>query len=163
MTISQSTIKKFMPIIYVPKQNKKKYFRNDVLCEIFPIFAVLWYHWPEDDKTGKPDYEPVILVFNNDSLVAIGIRPHESYKYTTKWMTEGSRPIIVFQSPWHAPMMSKHSILDGLTSTFASRIFSDRITHYNIVLHKRPPQWYVKNGTDKDVYDYAQCIANKIL
>jgi hypothetical protein len=161
MAVNSTTIEKFIPIIYVPKQSEKKYFRSDVLCEIFPIFAVLWYHWPEDDKTRKADYEPVILIFRSDSLVAIGIRPHKEYKYATKWLTEGSRPVIVFQSSWHAPIINTGSFRDTLTPVFTSSLFSDKITEYNLV-YRKPPRWYIKDGTETDVYEYAKQLANNI-
>ena len=152
----ETLIERFKPIIYVPKE-EAEYQLTKVLYEIYSSCAILWYYWPEDDYTGKPDYEPVILVFKEEQLAAIGIRPHEKYGYTTRWLAEGRRPIIVFTTPWHAPKVFQGKMRDFLTAAFASPVVSRRIEDYQLTREK-PPEWYVKDGAKISVYDYADMI-----
>lgn len=161
LTVTKDMVERFKPIIYVPKEPTGFQLIN-VLYEIFQNFAILWYHWPFDDYTEKPDYEPVILVFNDTDLVAIGIRPHENHTYSVRWLTEGTRPVIVFETPWHGPVIFRGAINDGLTAAFTSSLFSDRIDEYDVTEGK-PPQWYIKDGTAVEIYEYAEQIASVVL
>ena len=63
-------LEKFKPIIHVPREEPDCQL-IDVLFELRPRYIILWYHWPNDDYTGKPDYEPVILFLKANQLVAI--------------------------------------------------------------------------------------------
>jgi hypothetical protein len=156
MSISFDLIQRFKPIVYVPKEGRARKL-VDILYETSDLYAVLWFHWPYDDYTGKRDYEPVVLVFRNDRLHKIGIRPHERYLSYNRWQAEESRPIVVFHTAWHAPMVK--GTLRGTLVSFYSKIErSTRLDKYNIK-KGRPPTWYNKNGTDKEVYSFADEIS----
>lgn len=156
MSLSKSLVEKYKPVIYVPKEPKNAQL-IDVLLEIFSTYAILWYHWPFDDYSGKEDYEPVILVFKNDLLIRIGIRPHEKHDYYNSWVTENGKPVIVFTTPWHGPNISRGGLKDSLSGAFAYLV-SDKIIDYELT-NSKPPIWYIKDGTDIEIYDYAEQIA----
>jgi len=147
------------PVIYVPKE-LPGYELAGVLYESHKCCGVLWYHWPADDATGKPDYEPVILLFAKGQLAAIGTRPHTEYKDTDRWLVERGRPIIVFEFGWHAPKIYRGRVRDALTAAFTHPMVSKPIRDYSLTPGK-PPQWYVKDDASISVYDYADQMIQK--
>ncbi len=151
-------VERFKPIIYVPRESPGDRL-IDVLLEEAEAYSILWYHWPHDDYTGKEDYEPVMLFFLRDGLQAIGIRPHERYRLARRWLTEGNRPIVVFTTAWHGPIVPQGRASDALVSAFMRPSVSTRMHSYELRQGK-PPAWYVRDGTDISVYDFAAaCLA----
>ena len=148
---------RFKPIIYVPKEDPNCQL-IDVLYEVYPNYIILWFHWPNDDYTGKEDYEPVILVFKDQQLVVIGIRPHNKYKHAVRWVAEGSRPIIVFATSWHGPIINHGRVRDALAVGFSLSMVSQRKDDYRLVAGA-PQDWYVKADSSMPVYDFANKIA----
>jgi hypothetical protein len=134
---------------------------ENVLYEIYRSYVVFWYHWPYDDYTGKPDYEPIVLVFQDDILAAIGIRPHQSYKRYHQWTTEKSRPIVIFETSWHAPYIPQLSMRNVIRPFFMTRFSSIKIENYEIKGSK-PPGWYIKDGARISVYDFAEHILDNL-
>jgi len=122
---------------------------------------VLWYHWPHDDYTGKEDYEPVVLFYSQEGLVAIGIRPHERYKLTKRWLTEGPRPIVVFTTAWHGPIVFQGRAADAITPAFMHPSVSIRMADYDLK-PGRPPIWFEKDGTDVSIHDFAAHASSRL-
>src|SRR2546430_14858905 len=117
--MSQALLKMYLPIVHVPKESAGRKL-IEVLFEVFPKYVVMWFHWPFDDYTGKADYEPAILFFRGNNLVALGIRPHKKYKHYIRWLTEGMRPVVMFESGWHAPVIGQGSVRGRVTAPFSS-------------------------------------------
>jgi hypothetical protein len=144
---------RFKPIIYVPREPPEDQL-IDVLAEETTRYSILWYHWPHDDYTGKEDYEPVVLFHPRGELQEIGIRPHERYKLAKRWLAEGPRPIVVFTTAWHGPIVFQGRASDTLTPAFMHPSVSIRKERYDLTSRK-PPEWYVKDGMDKSIYEFA--------
>jgi hypothetical protein len=159
MTSRIRLAERFKPIVYIPREPPKDQL-IDVLFEEREKYSVLWYHWPHDDYTGKEDYEPVILFHPVGELTAIGIRPHMEYKLATRWLTEGPRPVIVFTTSWHGPIVFQGKASDALTAAFMHRSVSIRKESYELVA-KKPPEWYVKDGTEISVYGFAENVLSR--
>ena len=157
MAVPLELIQTFKPIVYLPKEGKQRRL-VDILYESDNKYAILWFHWPFDDYTNKSDYEPVVLVYRDNLLHRIGIRPHQRYLSYRSWKTEGSRPIVVFHTAWHAPMIqgTNWGTLVGLYSTVER---SNRLDNYTLK-KGRPPEWYNKNGAKKGIYSFANEISS---
>jgi len=153
-------LEKFKPIIHVPREEPDCQL-IDVLFELRPRYIILWYHWPNDDYTGKPDYEPVILFLKANQLVAIGIRPHTKYKHALRWVTEGSRPVIIFTTAWHGPMINHGRIRDAFAASFSLSAIADKIDDYSLI-SGIPPPWYITDDANVSVYDYADRMAREL-
>jgi hypothetical protein len=141
-------VEKSKPVVYIPRE-RDGYKLVDVLYELFSTYCILWYHWPRDDYTPKADYEPIILVFQGGTLVAIGTRPHQKYKTHYKWISEKSRPVIVFESAWHAACVPQGSIRDSITRHFSMTRFSIKKEAYDISQLKTSRVVYKKWNRNK--------------
>lgn len=111
MVISNNTIQSSKPIIYVFKESRDRSLK-ETLVESYIDYAVLWYHWPYDGHgptQSRDDYEPVILFFKDNDIYAIGTRPHRRHEFSTNLNRENNRPVIIFDSPWHGPIIGTPS------------------------------------------------------
>jgi len=145
-------LKKIKPIIYIPRESESRTLKK-VFYEEFPNYYILWFYWPYDGiLTDHEDYEPVIFIMKDDKLVDIGIRPHNRYDHSDFWVQEDSRPIIIFWTIWHGPIIDKDQ---GLMSVYKNPVVSMKITDYEIELGT-PPNWFFSADAGKSVYDYAQ-------
>jgi hypothetical protein len=158
--VEKPAAERFKPIVYVPREPLEDQLM-EVLVEENKEYSVLWYHWPHDDYTGKEDYEPVVLFHPGGGLRAIGIRPHKEYRLSTRWLAEGARPIIVFTTAWHGAIVFQGKTSDVLTSAFMNRAVSIIKEDYDLIAG-RPPEWYVKDGTDTSVYDFAADVLTRM-
>jgi hypothetical protein len=158
LAVDTRPVELFKPIIYVPREPKEDLL-SEVLIEPADEYSILWYRWPHDDYTGKEDYEPVVLFHPQAMLEAIGIRPHEKYKVAKRWLSEGVRPIVVFVTAWHGPIIYQGRAGDALTGAFMHPSISIRMDAYDTRVG-RPPEWYVKDGTEISVYDFAAEISS---
>lgn len=144
-------LEKIKPVIYIPKEDQSRTL-IDVIYEKRYGYYVLWYHWPFDGYfTDRQDYEPVILIVKNDTLVDIGIRPHYRFSHSRKWESEEGRPVIIFTTDWHGPSIGGSKLVD----IFKNPIFSDRLTSYPLI-EGNPPEWSVSAGMPKSIYEYAE-------
>jgi len=157
----QKLVEKFKPVIYVPKESKEAQL-VDVLCENFTKYSILWYHWPFDDYEKHEDYEPIILFFNNDILIAIGTRPHKRHEFYESWVAENGRPVIVFTTAWHGPNIPSGRIRDFLSNAFSSSLIAEKKIDYDLS-KKSPPVWFVKDGTKTKIYDFADEVAKIVF
>jgi hypothetical protein len=159
MVVPIGHIRRFSPIVYLPKEESERQLIG-VLCEIADNYAILWFHWPRDGYFQHPDYEPVILVFRNDVLHKIGIRPHRKYKSYDSWKTVRSRPVIVFEGPFHRAIVAGTGMGAGSVLTFYSKLSrASRLINYDFKMEK-PPPWFYMDDTNVDVRDYANDISS---
>lgn len=144
-------LEKIKPVIYIPKEDASRTL-IDVIYEKKDGYYVLWYHWPFDGHfTQRQDYEPVILVVQNNTLRIIGVRPHYSFNHSNNWDSEENRPVVIFTTDWHGPYAGTSKLM----AVFKNSMFSDRLTEYDLKEGK-PPEWSVSAGMSKSIYEYAE-------
>lgn len=164
MVISNVAIQNSKPIIYVFKESRDRGLK-ETLVESFSDYIVLWYHWPYDGHgptQRDDDYEPVILIFRDENVYAMGVRPHKRHDFSTNLDREHNRPIVIFDSPWHGPIIKTPSSFGNLICSFLNPRFFVKVEEYDLI-NKRPPKWFVKNDTNKAIYDYADEIKERLL
>ena len=149
---------KIKPAVWIPKERPERDL-IDVLYEAEPSYVIFWYHWPMDGYAlvnPHADYEPVILVVSRKEVVGVAARPHNRYVHSSEWFEHQGRPVIVFRTPWHEPV-----IFSGQPTAkiFAKKRFSRWLADYPIV-RGHPPQWFIKADSGISVYDYAQALAS---
>jgi len=159
LAVSLQALQANKPVIWVPKEGARRAL-IEVLYELREKYAILWYHWPFDGYTNQ-DYEPVILFFRSNDLVAIGIRPHTRYKRSTRWLTEIDRPRIIFVTPWHGPMIPTGGPEDIIATAFSQPRISEKNVEYEIT-QGSPPEWFIADGSVQSVYDYADSIVTEL-
>src|ERR671922_115983 len=54
----------------------------------------------------------------------IRFNPHQSYKRYHQWTTEKSRPIVIFETSWHAPYIPQLSMRNVIRPFFMTRFSS---------------------------------------
>lgn len=161
MSTTDPLLERIKPIIYIPREPQSL---QNVLYEKFDNYYVLWFHWPSDgiislDSLGltHEDYEPIILVVKDEKLVAIGIRPGNKYEYSLRWSLEDNRPVIVFWTPWHHPIIfNGEGILESM-----KKVGSERRSEYAVTVGK-PPDWFLNADSGKSVYDYADEVRSRV-
>ena len=160
MTVTLALLSQHKPIIHIPREGPSREL-IDVTYELREKYAILWYHWPFDDYSGRADYEPVILFFDGAELKGIGIRPHTQYKQTESWQEVDNRPVIQFFLPWHGPIILKGGVVDPILGRLKWSRTSKRVQDYPIS-EGSPPDWFISDGTDLPVYEYANSVAREL-
>jgi hypothetical protein len=100
----------------------------DVLLEHHPNFDIYWYHWPYDGWfRSVHDYEPVILVYNDDcTLCCVIVRRGWEYKH---YEPSDLDPVIeiIFKTSFHHPFAKiQMSNLSEEVETFVTRAYAPR-------------------------------------
>lgn len=160
-TTIDELLKKIRPIIYVHKE-----FPGDeldlVLYEKYEKYYVVWFHWPYDgfvsfDSKGygirHEDYEPIILVHEDSKLQNIGIRPSHSYESSEHWNTESERPVIIFWSAWHHPLVDLDKTLHRILKKS-----HDRMENYPMKEGQPQDTWFLAADSGKTVYEFADSL-----
>lgn len=155
--LSKDILENIKPVVWLPKENADRLL-IDVLFEATMDYFIVWYHWPKDGYAFTnlhEDFEPVILVVRKSRVVDIGIRPHNSYRHSKEWLEIRGKPIVLFRTAWHEPV-----IYNGQPSAsfFTNSRFSDLMADYSIKEGK-PPPWFIKADANMSVYEYAEALA----
>lgn len=141
------------PVIWIPKERPERSLQ-DVKFEATANYFVFWFHWPKDGYAVTnihEDYEPVILIMKGEEIIDIGVRPHNSYRHSRKWLDNHGRPVIIFRTAWHEAV-----IFSGQPSArfFASPRVSNLLVNYTLE-EGAPPEWFIRADSGQSVYSYA--------
>jgi hypothetical protein len=135
----------------------------DILLERYPNYDIYWYHWPRDGwAIIVEDYEPVILIYSEDTLCAVTVRKGWRFNTTDTALNQIPFPLRISFDPFqHHPLVitnnQNHASLNNISPLNGNivNILKDDIPLRFRIGRTHPTNFKIFDQTDPLVYaDY---------